>query len=167
MSWTKRQLIAEAFAELALAGYAFDIDPEEEQGALRRLDTMMATWGSQGLQLGYAFGTSPDDSDLDQAAGIPLEAVEAVYLALAIRIAAGKGKTLAATTTRTAKAAFDALMSRAASAQVQEQQLASGTPRGAGRKPWRTVNAPFVPIPNVDPLQNTTDGGLNFSGKTN
>lgn len=167
MGWSKRQLIEEAYGELALADYDFDITPEEMQAALRRLDTMMATWGSQGLQLGYLFGTTPDDSDLDQDAGIPLEAVEATYLNLAIRIAASKGKVLAGSTVRAAKFAYDALMSRVASAQVQEQQLASGTPRGAGRKPWRTVNQPFVPIPNVDPLQNTTDNGLDFTGKTN
>lgn len=167
MSWSKRQIITEAFGELALASYDFDLSPEEMQAALRRLDSMMATWGSQGLQLGYNLGTSPDDTDLDQDSGIPLEAVEATFLGLAVRIAGSKGKAVSTTTSRTAKAAFDALMSRVASAQIQEQQLASGTPRGAGRKPWRTVNQPFVPIPNVAPLQNTTDSGLDFTGKTN
>lgn len=167
MGWTKRQLIEDAFGELALAGYVFDLSPEELQAALRRLDTMMATWGSQGLQLGHAASATPDGSDLDQDSGIPLEAVEAVYMGLAVRLAASKGKALASSTLRTAKAAFDALMSRAASADVQEQQLASGTPRGAGRKPWRTIHRPFVPTPDVSPLQGSTDGGLTFTGKNN
>ena len=78
MSWTKRQLVSEAFAELALAGYVFDIAPEEEQAALRRLDTLMATWSGQGVQVGYAIGLTPQSSNIDDDSGLPLVAVEAV-----------------------------------------------------------------------------------------
>ena len=42
--WTKTLLIEEAFGELALAGYVYDLRPEEMQAAGRRLETMMATW---------------------------------------------------------------------------------------------------------------------------
>lgn len=163
--WTKRQIIAEAFAELAIAGHVFDLTPDELAWGLRRLDTMIATWVSQGVALPYTQSLGADDSDLDQDAGIPLEAVEAVYLGLAVRLAAGKGKTLANSTKATAKAAFDALLSRNAADAVTEQQLASGTPRGAGRKPWRTVNRPFIPDPNTSPLQGDASGGLIFNSE--
>lgn len=166
MSWTKRQLVEEAYAELALAGYEFDLSPDEMEAGLRRLDSLMATWDAFGIQIGYAIGT-PSDSDLDQDAGIPLYACEAVYLALAIRLAPGKGKAIPSSTMRNHKAAYDALVSRLASSQVQEQQLASGTPRGAGRKPWRTTNRPFVDTPNTAPLKQDADGGLTFTGETN
>lgn len=167
MGWNKRQLIADAFGELALAGYDFDISPDEEQAAARRLDMMMATWSTQGLQLGYQLSTSPDSIDLDADSGLPLHAVEAVVMQLAVRIAASKGKALAPSTSRNAKGAYDALMSRAASDQVQQQQLPSGTPRGAGSKAWRSINRAFFPVPDKSPLQSADDGGLSFSAEGN
>ena len=59
MSWTKREIVEEAYGELALAGYVFDLDPEEEQAALRKLDTMMAVWDARGVRLGYPLASSP------------------------------------------------------------------------------------------------------------
>ena len=70
MSWTKRQLIADAFGELALASYDWDITPEEELAALRRLNTMLATWSTQGLQLGYHQNASATVADLDEPSGL-------------------------------------------------------------------------------------------------
>ena len=167
MSWTKRQLIADAFGELALASYDWDITPEEELAALRRLNAMLATWSMQGLHLGYHQNASATVADLDEPSGLALYAVEAVVQHLAIRIAASKGKTLPTSTKTAAKTAWDALLSKVASEQVGQQQLASGTPRGAGRKPWRTINQPFAPIPDTSPLQSAADGGLTFTGEGN
>lgn len=164
MGWTKRQLIEDAFGELALAGYDFDLSPEEMQAALRRMDTMLATWSSTGINIGYAFGLTPTDSDLDQDAGIQLTAVEAVYLNLAARIAGSKGKAMPRTTLFNAKAAYDALMLGAAQAEAQEQQLDSTVPRGAGNKPFRQYTRPFMPQPDQGPLTQAADGGLTFNG---
>lgn len=161
MSWTKRQLVTAAFNELALADYDFDLSPEEEQAALVKLDTMMATWSAQDIDIGYAFGLSPDDTDLDQDSGLPLVAVEAVYLRLAIAIAGSKGKTVANTTKAGAKGAYDALLSYVAHQQLREQQLPSTLPRGAGDKPWR-IDQPFMRKPDTSPLQIADDGGLAF-----
>ena len=163
MSWTKRQLVAEAFGELALASYDFDLTPDELQAALRRLDTMMASWQGLGIQVGYSMATSQDDSDLDQDSGVAMLAVEAVYMQLACKIAASKGKALPTSTTRNAKQAYDTLVLNVAKAQVQEQQLAAGTPRGQGRKPWRSIN-PYVSSPDTSPLRAGGDGGLEFTG---
>ena len=167
MSWTKRQLIADAFGELAMASYDFDISPEEEHAALRRLNTMLATWSAQDLQLGYHQNASAETVDLDEPSGLALYAVEAVVSQLALRIAASKGKVLPASTKTAAKAAYDALIAKVAAEQVQQQQLASGTPRGAGRKPWRTLNQHFVQVPDTSPLQSAADGGLNFTAEGN
>jgi hypothetical protein len=166
VSWTKRQLVEEAFAELALASFDFDLSPEELDAGLRRLDTMMSTWLSLGLQVGYSLATSRDDTDLDQDSGLQMNAVEAVYMALACRIAASKGKALPSHTLRNTKAAYDALILNVAKSQVQEQKLAAGTPRGQGRKPWRSIN-PFVTSPDTSPLRAGDDGGLDFTGLGN
>ncbi|NVO06789.1 MAG: hypothetical protein HXX19_13050 [Rhodoferax sp.] len=166
MSWTKRKLVEEAFAELALAGYDFDLSPDELDTGLRRLDSMMATWSGIGIQLGYSMATSQDDSDLDQDSGVPMFANEAVFMSLAIKLAAGKGKALPSSTRTNAKQAYDAMLVPLTKAQVQEQQLAAGTPRGQGRKPWRTIN-PYVTSPNTSPLQVDESGGLDFNGLGN
>lgn len=158
--WTKQQLIDEAFGEIRLQGYQFDIAPEEQQMALRRLDTMMATWSAKGVRLGYLFGTSPDDSSLDSDSGVPLYAVEAVYLNLAIRLAAGLGKAVASDTRKAAAAAYDTLLW--AAAQPIEQQMPSTMPRGAGSRVFRAANQPFMPSPDLGPLQIAEDGGLQF-----
>jgi hypothetical protein len=161
MSWTKRQIVEEAFGELALAGYVFDLQPEELQAALRKLDAMVATWTAQGLRLGYAAASSPDESDLDQDSGLQMIAIEAVYLNLAVRLAASKGKVLAASTKMAAKAALDTLESRQASDEVQQQQLPNTMPRGAGAR-WRNRDNPFMSSPDTAPLQVGDDGGLVF-----
>lgn len=148
--WTKRQIVMEAYGELALAGYEFDITPEEVQTALRRLDTMMASWEGLGIQVGYAFPASPDDSDPDTPSGLPDKAVETVYLNLAARLAAGAGKALSPDTKRNAQTGYAVLLS--AAAKPRQQQLPSTLPIGAGNRPWRVLGSPFFPQPSKDPL---------------
>lgn len=164
MAWTKRALIEEAYGELALASYVFDLTPEEMQWACRRLDTLMGMWSGQGVNIGYAFGTSPTDTDLDQDSGVPLVAVAAVYLNLSINLAAGKGKNLARSTTAFAKAAYDSMLVLIAQGQMQQQQFRSGVPQGAGNKPYRNTTRPFLPVPDETPLGIAGDGGLIFNG---
>lgn len=155
--WTKRELVAEAYGELALAGYTFDITPEEQQAALRRLDTMMATWEARGIRVGYAFPSGPGTSDLDTPSGLPDAAVETVYLNLAIRLAPGTGKQLQPSTLTNARAGYDTLLW--AAAHPQQQQLPNTLPRGAGNKPWRTQQ-PFFPRPDDSPLGISQGGDL-------
>jgi hypothetical protein len=160
--YTKRMLIDAAFEELALAGYAFDIDPDEQLAALRRLDSMMATWGGPGIgiRIGYNATVNPSASDPDQDSGIPDWANEAVYLNLAVRLASGYGKALPKSTTAPAKFAYDALVSAVAS-QIPQVQPMGNLPIGAGYKRIRT--SPFVQPP-VDLLTTGEDGLLEFEG---
>ena len=53
MGYKKRQFISAAFEEIGLASYVFDLQPEQLQSALRRLDAMMADWNAKGIRLGY------------------------------------------------------------------------------------------------------------------
>lgn len=157
--WTKRQIVNEAYGELALQGYEFDISPEEVQTALRRLDTMMATWEGRGIRVGYAFPANPDDSDPDTPSGLPDGAVETVYLNLAIRQAAGNGKQLSPLTARNASDGLTNLLTVAA--MPPQQQLPSTLPRGAGNRCWSADN-PFFRRPLHDPLPVDCAGDMNI-----
>jgi hypothetical protein len=160
MSWTKRQIIDDAFGELALAGYNFDIDPEEIQAALRKLDLLMAKWAAKGLHVGYVMGATPTDTDEDSDSGLPLIAVSAAVPCLAVQIAASKGKALPPSTIINAQDAYAALVLTVVKGSMVEQQLPQGVPRGAGQKPWRYLNQPFITNPDKSPVQLGSDGGL-------
>lgn len=159
MGWTKRQFVVQAFEEIGLASYVFDLGPEQMESALRRLDSMMATWNSKGIRLGYPIPSSPQDSNLDAETGVPDSANEAIYLNLGIRLAPSFGKTVSADTKATAKMAYDNLLSSAA--MPMEQQMPANMPAGAGNKPWRNTDNPFL-TPPVDPLLAGQDGPIEF-----
>jgi len=163
MAWTKGEIVDQAFDELALAGYVFDLTPDERISALRRLDTMMATWMNNGFALPYAFTVVQADAALADDSGLPLIAIEATYLNLAVRIAASKGKALAASTRSNAKDAYDALASRMVRDSTQEQQMPVGMPSGAGQKARHLHNGPFLPFPEQSSLQADLDAGLTFT----
>jgi hypothetical protein len=156
--WTKDQLISKAFSELALAGYVYDLSPEVREDALQTLDAMMAEWAGAGISIGYLLPTSPDESNIDDLAGIPDTANQAVYMNLAVSLAAGRGKTLAARTLLAAKRGYDRLLGAAARAVARQASMPNTLPRGAGNKPWRG-GRPFFPSPaetldaeNNDPI---------------
>lgn len=158
--WTKRELAQEAFGELALAGFDFDITPEELQGAIRKMDTMLAVWEGKGIRIGYAFPATPSETDPDQESGIPDMAVEPVYMNLAVRLAAGYGKQVTPITRKSAREGYDTLLWRAA--YPQQQQLPSTLPKGQGNKPWTIFTDPFFPGPVDDPLP-VESGDLNIN----
>lgn len=158
MSWTKEELVKEAFSVLALSGFTFDLSPEMLQMGLRRLDTMLATWNGKGIRLGYPLPASPSDSKLNDDSNLPDAAVEAVYLNAAIRIASSLGKTIPGDVRLSAKAGYDVLAARAA--MPSEQQFPSTMPKGAGNKITRT-RRPFMPPPD-DPIVAGDDGVIDF-----
>lgn len=158
MAWTKRQLIDQAFGELAVKGQAYDIEPEEYELALGRMDSMVATWETKNIRIGYAFGT-----DIEVDSGIPDGAAEAVFLGLAVRIAPGFGKQLLPDTRAAAGAAYNALLIEAAT--PRQQQLSNTVPRGQGTKPWRTYNRPYLPRPSDSPLAVAQGGDLDIAGE--
>lgn len=160
MSWTKEELIREAFAELAIHGYVYDISPEELQTGLRRLDTMLAAWNGKGIRLGYPLPSSTSASSLSTDSNLPDITLEPVYLNLALRMAPGKGKQIAQDTRLAAKDGFNMLLSRAA--MPPEQQFPSTLPVGAGNKAMRIRRSPFMPAP-TDPITAGGDGPLDFT----
>jgi hypothetical protein len=113
MSYKKRQFISAAFEEIGLASYVFDLQPEQLQSALRRLDAMMADWNAKGIRLGYPLPSSPQDSDLDEDTLVPDSAYEAIICSLGIRLAPSYGKQVMIETKTTAKQGYDILLQRA------------------------------------------------------
>lgn len=159
MGWTKRQYIEQAFTEIGLAGYIFDLTPEELNTALRQLDSMMAAWNAKGIRLGWPMPSSPQNSDLDDETEITDAANEAIYCGLAVRIAPTFGKTIGGQTQFFAKQAYDQLLAIAAT--PMERQFPQTMPAGAGNKPWRTYDSPFLRPPQ-DPLLAGPDGPIEF-----
>ena len=153
--WTKAQLVADAFGEIALAGHVFDIEPEEQQAALRRLEVMLATWEGLGITLGYSFAAGPSSIDASADSGLADGAVDTVIIHLAKKLAPGYGKALSPQQSQDAKDSYGVLLRTAA--KPPEMQLPATMPRGAGLKPWRT-SQPFVTPPTTSPLS-VGDGG--------
>jgi len=159
MGYTKRQYIEAAFDEIGLAAYTFDMQPEQFQSALRRLDGMMAEWNERGIRLGYPLPLSPQQSDLDSQTAVPDRANEAIVTNLACRIAPSYGKQVMPSTMATAREAYNTILVRAA--MPQEQQFPRTLPAGAGNKPWQWQGGPFV-SPPIDPLLAGNDAPIDY-----
>lgn len=159
MGYTKRQYIEEAFTELGLADYVFNLTAQELATALRRLDAMMAEWNARGIRLGYPLPLSPQQSDLDEQTGVPDRANEAIIANLAIRIAPSYGKQPLPGTLSTAREAYGAVV--AIAAQPNEMQFPNTMPAGAGNKPWTYQGNPFLPRP-AEPVLAGQDGPIDY-----
>lgn len=145
---TKRQIIEDAFAEVGLAGYIFDIEPGALNRALRVLDAMMAEWNLRGIQVGYTFGPNSDpDTEID----VLDASTNAITLNLALRLGTSFGKVIQPLQVTQAKNAFKVLAN--STAEVPEVQ-SSGMIYGAGRKSTRP-SARFIPAAS-EPLSNGT-----------
>lgn len=160
MGWTKRQLIEQAFEEVGLASYVYDLTADQLSSALRKLDTMMSTWDGKGIKVGFPVTSNPDDSSLDTVTNVPHTASAAIYLNLGIRIAPSFGKSVSQDTKRDAKGALSVLQT--AAAMPQEMQFPGTVPAGAGNRSWQN-NRPFLNTPDTSPIRTDDNGQLIFS----
>lgn len=147
-SYSKGEIVDAAYDELALAGYVFDLEPEERQAAVRRLDMMMAEWNGRGIRLGYPLSSAAAQSDLNASSNLPDMAVEAVVCNLAIRLAPGNGKQVAAETKAIAREGYSMLLARAT--QPPQMNLPRSMPMGAGNKPWAYFDRVNIITPAPD-----------------
>lgn len=161
MSWTKRQFVSQAFEEIGYAQYVFDLEPEQMQAALRRLDAMVATWNGRGIQIGYPLTTSPENADLDEETEVPDWAAEAIYLNLAIRLAPTVGKQVSMDTKMAARSAYRLVIARMTD--PNEMSYPSTMPAGAGNKPWRDYGDPYL-APYEDNVITPPDNEVEFDG---
>lgn len=160
MTWTKRQLITQAYEEIGLASYVFDLTPEQLESARRRMDMMAAGWNANGVRIAYPSSATADGSDLDQECELPDFAIEAIVLGLAVRLAPSLGKSVSPETKQFADMAYSNMMNQTA-IPTPERQLPITTPRGQGTKPWRNFNNPFVNVP-APPILAGSDSSIEF-----
>jgi hypothetical protein len=137
VSWTKKELIKATFDAIGISGFEFDLQPEDREAALRRLDAMMATWNADGLRLGYPLHNSPADSDITEDAGVPDSAIEAVIENFSLRIAPIYKKPVTREQRVTAMKSYDTLMMRQAGLSPEEKKLPGTLPLGQGNKGYR------------------------------
>lgn len=102
MSWSKLKIIGEALTEIGLGDYIFDATPNQKQGALARLDALMARWEDDGIVTGYAVEDNPDDDTINEDSGIYQQYVRGVILNLAVEVAPSYGKQAMAQTVKAA-----------------------------------------------------------------
>lgn len=159
MSYSKRQFVTAAFEEIGLASYVFDLQPEQLDSAVKKLDSMMAAWNAVGIRVSYPIPGNPDSTDIDAITNVPDSANEAIVMSLAVRLAPGLGKAVSMDTKVSAKQGYNTLLSRAAA--PLEMQFPSGMPAGAGNKTWSVEN-PFLADP-IDPLLAGPDSMIEFN----
>ncbi len=147
MSYTKRQFIESALEEIGLASYVFQMQPQELQSALKRLDSMVMSWQAKGITIGWPVSIDPDNADLDTVTECPLIANEAIITNLAVKLAPSYGKIVQTETKVAAKKAYNNLL--AFKINPKSMSLPDTMPLGAGNKPWRE-DKEFVNSPEAD-----------------
>ena len=160
MSWTKRQFITQAFEEIGLAAYVFDLTPEQLDSACRRMDAMVAGWNANGVRIAYPLATSPGSTNLDDDTNVPDFANEAIYLNLACRIGPSFGKIVSPETKLFASVAYSNVVGQTAEP-TPERQMPQEMPRGQGAKPWRDTNNPYLNAPQ-EQVNAGSDGAIEF-----
>ena len=150
MTWSKRNVIEQAFSEIGKGHYEFDLEPDVLQSALRQLDAMMATWsGTLGAKVNFSGGDG--FGEISQKAGVPDWAVEALYLNLAIRLAPSFGKMVSPQTIASARQAYDGLVLRTIK---PTPRVLTGYAGGGSRRS-------AIPVP-IDDLVTATNNPLEF-----
>ena len=149
MSLTKRKIILMSYDELALAGFVYDLSPDELESARRKLDAMVAMIIGSGISLPYLLPATQDGSDLDQPSLLPDWATQAIYLMLAKRISPSFGKTMSDETKSDLIDSYAAMVKQAVG-RPPHRHFPSTLPLGAGnRRSWYggVYGRNFFPIP--------------------
>lgn len=136
MGYTKRQIIDASLEEIGLDPIEFDISSREYQRCARRLDALMASWKSKGIDLGYSVIASPEDIDIDAESNIADYGWQAVFLNLALSIAPTFGKQPLNETKANAKDAYSSLLNT--KVEIKKYAYPNTFPKGSGNKPFHT-----------------------------
>lgn len=149
---TKREIVLQAYSELGLAEYNFDLSPDELNTARKRLDRMMAQWETK-VQTGYFLPSNPGDSDLDDESGLPDGVIDPAATNLAVLLAPGLGKQLAPATLVAANNGYKSVLAQFA--QIPRMQYPDNLHVGSGNKPLPGVgNNYFQPEDQITVNQN-------------
>jgi hypothetical protein len=159
MSWTKRDFLLAAYEEIGLANYIFDLQAEQLQSAVNKLDNMMLEFDAKGIKLGYPFAASPETSSIDEETNVPPYANSAIVSNLAVRLAPSVGKQL---NPETKIQAYQALNMLYMMIPVPQVKIRAGVPAGAGNKLFSQPQMVFLPPTSNETLQ-TENNDLLFS----
>lgn len=127
---TKLYILNEAFDELGLAGYVFNLSPNDQMAALRKLDALVATWEAQGLTINWLFSTDPNTSDPNDEVTVPDSSLTPLTTNLAVRMAPSYGKQVSPDTKQAAAYGLNAL--RTQRAVIPQQRFPETLPIGTG-----------------------------------
>lgn len=142
MGWTKKQFAEKAFEKIGLAAYVYDLQPDQILGAVQDMDSMVATWAENGINIAYPLNNTPT-SNIDEETGVPVAANLAIYMNLGCIIAPGFGKVLSQDFKKTAADAYASLLNWATNP-VGQMCLPGRMPIGSGNKYWNGISYPFV-----------------------
>lgn len=131
-STTKRQLVEQMYVECGLNGWEYDIQPEEKDKALQRLDMLMWEMHGRGLDLDYNFPTGIGAGNLDDELGCPDQAFFGLSVLGAQRLCPTMGKVLSRESRETLNNAMKAV--RSACRIAPTSMLRPGTPLGGGAR---------------------------------
>jgi hypothetical protein len=159
MSWTKRQIVLQAFNEIGLANYEFDLAPGMLQTALYTLDAGMGELLAAGVFLPYPLAETQEDSSLDQSSNLPAVLNKPIYQMLACAIAPSFGKTPSPITIAGASNGRSIIFAQYGQPPVR--RYPSTTPAGAGNKPWRSQGQMFL-NPRAYPNSPINPGAYSF-----
>lgn len=142
MSYSKKQIIIDAFEEIGITDLSFELDAGEMVSALRKLDRMIASWEMDAIYLGYPLAQSPNESDINQNSNVPDYALNAVVLNLACNLAYSKGRELSRDYISKSRDAYKDLISYNKTPPVMN--LDSRTPLGQGNREYGNCYNKFV-----------------------
>lgn len=131
MGWTKKQLIEQAFNEIGLMNYQFDMEPEDAQNACVTLDSLVA---GLNLPLSYNMTDNPSDTDLNQDSGLPNWANTPIYLLLAVALCPRYGKVANQDLKARAQQAKSGMYTMTANTNIACPL--NNVPSGQGNKAW-------------------------------
>jgi hypothetical protein len=129
---TKEELINDAYEELGLANYVFDLQPEEQLTGLRRCDRLGAQWDALGIRIGYNLPVEFSDSKLSDESGVPDWAWAAFVSNLAVSLAPTIGKQVPPATLLAAKRGYDALL--IGNYEIPQMEMPRHMPIGTGNR---------------------------------
>lgn len=143
MAWSKRWFIGQMLDELGYASYIYNIPPEKLQTCLNRLDTMVADWYGNGINIGWPLPTKETSSFLDQDTNVEDSAHQTIITNGAIRIAPTVGKKVSSDTANAADDGYRALQQIAILDAMKDRSVDTHLPAGAGNKTFRG-RSPFL-----------------------
>lgn len=141
---TKRFILDQAFDEIGLAGYVFNLSGSDLMSAIYKLDAMVASWESLSTSIGWVFSANPLDADPDQQITVPDAALQPLIANLAVRLAPAFGKQVSIETKSAAIMGLNALRTRFVS--IPDKVYPDNLPIGTGNRLPLANN--FYPVTN-------------------